>query len=80
MTSTVELGVCRRRLPNHELERPSIRWLRVQVPPRKDGGQLGAPPDLPPFLRGELLIDCEEDVGTLRAVLVGMLREDEKRR
>jgi hypothetical protein len=27
----------------------------------------------------ELLIDCEEDQ-TLRAVLVGMLREDEKRR
>jgi hypothetical protein len=27
---------------------------------------------------GELLIDCEEDQ-TLRAVLVGMLREDEKR-
>ena len=31
-------------------------------------------PDLPAFLRGELLIDREED-RTPRAVLVGMLRE-----
>jgi hypothetical protein len=61
--------------PGHP--RFSIRWLRVQVPPRQDGGQLDAPPDLPLFLRGELLIDCEED-RTLRAVLVGMLREAEQ--